>query len=97
MDDTNIEITVRPRPDLQVLEVNAPAVVDPGQTIAVEFVVINQGTIATTVPNWTDRVYLSLDGFISGCMSHGFLCNINTDDWDRLLMDGTTPVSFILH
>ncbi len=65
VDDTAIPITVRPRPDLQVVEVIAPAVVDPGQTVALEFVVLNQGTVATTTPNWQDRAYLSLDPVIS--------------------------------
>ena len=65
VDDTAIPITVRPRPDLQVTEVIAPATVDPGQTVALEFVVVNQGTVATTTPNWQDRVYLSLDPVIT--------------------------------
>ena len=66
VDDTQIPITVRPRPDLQVLDFVAPDVVDPGQTVAVDFTVINQGSVATTVPNWIDRVYLSLDPEITG-------------------------------
>ncbi len=65
VDDTAIPITVRPRPDLQVTEVTAPASVDPGQTVALDFVVVNQGTVATTTANWQDRVYLSLDPVIS--------------------------------
>ena len=65
VDDTVIPITVRPRPDLQVTNFVAPDTVDPGQTVAVDFTVINQGSVATTVPNWTDRVYLSLDPVIS--------------------------------
>ncbi|MEM9586008.1 MAG: CARDB domain-containing protein, partial [Planctomycetota bacterium] len=65
VDDTQIPITVRPRPDLQVISINAPDEVDPGQTIALEFTVTNQGSVATTVPNWQDRAYLSLDPVIS--------------------------------
>ena len=65
VDDTAIPITVRPRPDLQISDFVAPDAVDPGQTVAVDFTVINQGTVATTRPNWQDRVYLSLDPEIS--------------------------------
>ncbi len=65
VDDTNMQITVRPRPDLMVLDVGAPDEVDPGQTVAVQFVVINQGNTATTTPNWVDKIYLSLDGFVT--------------------------------
>ncbi len=61
VDDTSIPITVRPRPDLQISQFTAPDTVDPGQTVAVDFTVVNQGTVATTRPNWQDRVYLSLD------------------------------------
>ena len=50
-----------PRPDLQVFEVIAPDEVDAGGTASAEFVIINQGSVGTTVPNWTDSVYLSLD------------------------------------
>ncbi|MBL8533517.1 MAG: putative Ig domain-containing protein, partial [Betaproteobacteria bacterium] len=60
-DDTQISVSVLPRPDLQVFSVTGPDVVDAGGTASIEFVVINQGPVATTVPNWTDRVYLSLD------------------------------------
>jgi subtilase family serine protease len=66
VDDAPVTITVRPRPDLQVLDLIAPDKVDPGQTVAVDFTILNQGTVATTVPRWTDRVYLSLDPIISG-------------------------------
>ena len=65
VDDTAIPITVRPRPDLQISQFVAPDTVDPGQTVAVDFTVVNQGTVATTRPNWQDRVYLSLDPVIS--------------------------------
>ena len=43
----------------------APDKVSAGGTVEVEFEVINQGTAATNVPNWTDNVYLSLDNKIS--------------------------------
>src|SRR5204863_293528 len=54
-------IAIKPRPDLQVGDITAPTQADPGQSIAVEFNIVNQGNVTTSVPNWTDRVYLSLD------------------------------------
>ncbi|KPJ75957.1 MAG: hypothetical protein AMJ54_13385, partial [Deltaproteobacteria bacterium SG8_13] len=65
VDDTRITVTVLPRPDLQVAAITGPAVVDAGATASFEFTVINQGPVATSVPNWTDRVYLSLDDKIT--------------------------------
>ncbi|MFH1842063.1 MAG: CARDB domain-containing protein [bacterium] len=65
VDDTRIAVTVLPRPDLQVASITGPAVVDAGATASIEFTVINQGPLATSVPNWTDRVYLSLDDKIT--------------------------------
>jgi subtilase family serine protease len=63
--ELELEISVRPRPDLQVLSVVAPPSVDAGGTLSVQFDVGNQGTVATNVPRWLDRVYLSLDARIS--------------------------------
>ncbi|MCB1151622.1 APHP domain-containing protein, partial [bacterium] len=65
VDDAQITVAVLPRPDLQVSSVTGPDVVDAGGTASVEFTVINQGPVATTIPNWTDRVYLSLDDKIT--------------------------------
>ncbi len=61
------ETTVQalPRPDLQVSSITAPDTMDAGGTASVSFTVINQGPVATTVPNWTDQVYLSLDDKIT--------------------------------
>ncbi|NLS91835.1 MAG: hypothetical protein GXX96_06600, partial [Planctomycetaceae bacterium] len=64
-DDTTLAVAVKPRPDLQIASIIAPDSVDPGGAFSAEFVVINQGTAATTVPNWIDRIYLSLDGKLS--------------------------------
>ncbi|MCA9186965.1 MAG: tandem-95 repeat protein, partial [Planctomycetales bacterium] len=64
-DDRTIQVSVLPRPDLQISEITGPSVVDAGGTASIEFVVINQGTVATTAPNWTDSVYLSLDDKVS--------------------------------
>lgn len=40
VDEASLEISVKPRPDLYVLEVIAPTQADPGQAVAVEFVVV---------------------------------------------------------
>lgn len=61
VDDAQISVTVLPRPDLQIGTVTVPPSITAGGTASVEFTVINQGPIATSVPNWNDRVYLSLD------------------------------------
>jgi len=65
VDDTQISVTVLPRSDLQIGTVTVPPVLTSGATASVEFTVINQGPVATTVPNWNDRVYLSLDDRIT--------------------------------
>ena len=59
--DNTVLVRVLPRPDLQVDRVIAPAHVAAGGTIAVSFSIVNQGSVATNVPQWVDRVYLSLD------------------------------------
>ncbi|MEX2214849.1 MAG: Ig-like domain-containing protein [Phycisphaeraceae bacterium] len=64
-DDAVIEVSLRPRADLQVQQVNAPADVDAGSTLALEFIVTNQGTLGSTPSRWKDIVYLSLDNQIS--------------------------------
>jgi subtilase family serine protease len=64
-DDTQVSVSVLPRPDLQVSWVGGPATMDAGGTGSIEFRVINQGPRATNVANWTDRVYLSLDDKVS--------------------------------
>ena len=65
-DDATILISLAPRPDLQVQSVTGPsAPVSAGGTVSLEFVVINQGTVATTPGRWTDRVFLSFDTVIS--------------------------------
>jgi subtilase family serine protease len=65
VDDTRIAVSVLPRPDLQMTSITGPAAVDAGGTASIDFTVINQGPVATRVPNWTDRVYLSLDDKIT--------------------------------
>jgi subtilase family serine protease len=60
-----IKVALLPRPDLEVFNVTAPTRVAAGGTLDVEFEVRNTGLIATTTPNWQDRVYLSLDDRVS--------------------------------
>jgi len=64
VDDQALAVTIKPRPDLQIAAVTVPSEVDAGATFSVEFEVINQGTAATTIPNWHDRIYLSLDNVV---------------------------------
>jgi len=65
VDDQALAVSIKPRPDLQVASVSMPSEVDAGGTFSVEYVIINQGTVATTVPHWYDNVYLSLDNVVS--------------------------------
>ncbi|MDH5639643.1 MAG: putative Ig domain-containing protein, partial [Nitrospira sp.] len=63
-DTAFLTLQLRPRPDLQIANVVAPARVEAGGTVSLEFTVINQGTAAT--PSlWKDSVYLSLDNVIT--------------------------------
>ena len=54
-----LAVSVMPRPDLQVYEIDAPATVDAGATFSVTYTAINQGSAATT-NLWDDKIYLSL-------------------------------------
>lgn len=65
IDGDNLEITLPPRPDLQVSSVVAPDTVSAGSRVEVDFTIINQGTAATKTAKWQDRIYLSLDNEIS--------------------------------
>ncbi|MBI5020006.1 MAG: T9SS type A sorting domain-containing protein [Ignavibacteriales bacterium] len=46
-------------PDLMVTKVQTPANAFSGQQIEINWIVKNDGTLATNVPQWYDRVYLS--------------------------------------
>ncbi|HEX7097138.1 MAG TPA: CARDB domain-containing protein, partial [Acidimicrobiales bacterium] len=59
-DDQSLLLALKPRPDLQVQELNAPDRVGAGATMAVDFTVVNRGSVATQ-GRWKDNVYLSLD------------------------------------
>ncbi|MFN4170881.1 MAG: CARDB domain-containing protein, partial [Pseudorhodobacter sp.] len=62
--DTVMTITPLARPNLQVASVIATDGVSAGGTVSAEYEIINQGTV-TASGNWVDRVYLSLDPFLS--------------------------------
>ncbi len=57
---TTIQLT--PPPDLIVTQVVGPQEAFEGEPIVVSFTVRNQGTGPTRVTQWTDQVYLSLNG-----------------------------------
>jgi hypothetical protein len=60
-----ILVSVLPRPDLQIASIEAPDTIDAGASASVAFTIINQGPVSTTIPHWTDNVWLSLDSKIS--------------------------------
>ncbi len=65
-DPDPLTITLQSNPDLEVESITpAASHFQAGGTLGVQFVVINQGTVATTTPHWTDNVYLSLDDTLS--------------------------------
>jgi len=59
--ETPLDVTVKPRPDLRVENIDAPAEVDPGATLSVQFTVLNDSAVPTTRSEWIDRAFLSLD------------------------------------
>ncbi len=63
-DSDTLAVTLRPRPDLQVADAIVPDHVPAGGTASLRFTIVNQGTVPTTTPRWTDRVYLSIDNEI---------------------------------
>ena len=63
--DTPTVVTLRPRADIVIAGVIAPASVDAGGSLTVEFEVRNAGTAATTPTQWQDKIFLSLDDQIT--------------------------------
>jgi hypothetical protein len=59
-------VQLMPRPELQVADALVPTSVPAGGTASMSFTIINQGTVATTTPHWTDSVYLSLTDHVTG-------------------------------
>lgn len=60
-----IWVTMRPYPDLQVAEVNAPTTLSGGELAAFSWTVRNLGTGSTSARYWHDAVYLSIDQSLS--------------------------------
>jgi VCBS repeat-containing protein len=60
VDSDTLSVQVMARPDLQVDSAVVPTSVPAGGTVSMSFTIVNQGTVATTTPNWKDSVYLSL-------------------------------------
>lgn len=54
-------LSVPPLPDLVVTEIQKPATTFSGQTLSVLWKVKNQGQAITSMPPWTDAIYLSPD------------------------------------
>ncbi|MFM6739119.1 MAG: CARDB domain-containing protein, partial [Microcystis panniformis] len=65
IDNESLQISLPPRPDLQVRDIIAPTSANAGGTVPLEFTVLNQGIVATNTPRWKDRVYLSLDNRVT--------------------------------
>ena len=58
---TPIEVSLSPRPNLQVSSVSAPDSVFAGNESVIQWTVTNNGTASTDEPTWHDSVWLSLD------------------------------------
>ena len=67
-----VVITAAPAVDLRVQAVSGPARVQPGQVVNVQWDVANTGVGAAAQP-WTDQVYVSRDGTLSGAYYLGSL------------------------
>ncbi|MCB1964701.1 MAG: hypothetical protein KDI64_01260, partial [Candidatus Accumulibacter sp.] len=66
VDAQTLTLTVPPNPDLQVFSIdNAPATANAGGSVALDYTVINQGTVEAR-GHWTDNVYLSLKDHLDG-------------------------------
>ena len=68
-DDDTIAISIKPRADLRVVQIQAPEQISPTDALTVAYQIGNFGGGSTinsiTAPTWKDRVYLSLDTRIS--------------------------------
>jgi subtilase family serine protease/methionine-rich copper-binding protein CopC len=62
VDPNPTDILLTPPPDLVVSSIVAPTEAEAGRQLSVSFHVSNDGATGTPNDNWTDRVYLSLDG-----------------------------------
>ena len=59
------QIVIQPA-DLVVSTASAPDTADAGSVIQMDWTVVNQGTGATAVSTWIDRVYASSDSVVGG-------------------------------
>ncbi|MDB5349218.1 MAG: hypothetical protein JWN86_465, partial [Planctomycetota bacterium] len=62
----SLSLVLPDRPDLQILKVEAPAIIQAGAGLTFDFDVINAGPGATTTPHWIDRVFLSPSTTLGG-------------------------------
>src|SRR5690606_2383572 len=65
LSDEATYVSLNPRPDLRIDSIEVPDSVTAGGMMQVSFVVSNMGPEPTS-GQWTDKVYLSLDGILSG-------------------------------
>src|SRR5205823_6152986 len=66
VDPDPLTLTLLPNPNLQVFSIgNAPPTANAGGTVALDFTVINQGTVEAR-GHWTDNVYISLKNTLDG-------------------------------
>ena len=59
------KVSMLDRPDLRVSTITVPEHVTAGTGAAIRYTISNMGAVATS-GRWTDKVYLSLDGTLSG-------------------------------
>ncbi|UUZ69429.1 hypothetical protein LP416_08025 [Polaromonas sp. P2-4] len=59
------QISLNDRPDLRIGTITVPDHVTSGTSTSIRYTVVNQGPTAAS-GRWTDKVYLSLDGNLSG-------------------------------
>ncbi len=81
---SNIRLT--PPPDLRVKSVSSPEEAFEGESINVTWTIRNQGTGATRVTTWQDRIYLSLNGndidaqdIVLDTVSHTGILGVNNE------------------
>ena len=69
-----VEVSLPPRPDLQVFSITAPEEVSADGFASLSFVILNQGPVGTP-SRWQDRVYLSTDAKRGGDILLGTINN----------------------
>jgi RHS repeat-associated protein len=69
-DDRPIQVKLAPIPNLQVTSVIAPPNAFSSQSTSIQWMVKNVGNGATSSPNWSDVVYLSLDSIYDSTDIH---------------------------